>query len=150
MILDSHASHVSTEFDLFCKNHQIIPLYMPSHSSHHLQPLDVGCFAPLKKAYGESVQKSIERGICYIDKESFINLYSEARKALSLANIASGFEASGLVPLKPQGVLDKLTIKHIIPLSSAHGALPDQPWITKTPLTTAEVQNQMGLIEATY
>ncbi|KAF7139767.1 hypothetical protein CNMCM5793_008095 [Aspergillus hiratsukae] len=52
LILDGHASHESAEFDLFCKNHYIIPLYMPSHSSHKLQPLDVGCFAPLKEAYG--------------------------------------------------------------------------------------------------
>ncbi|KJK73585.1 hypothetical protein H634G_11152 [Metarhizium anisopliae BRIP 53293] len=42
LIMDGHESHHSTEFELFCKEHQIITLCMPSHSSHILQPLDVG------------------------------------------------------------------------------------------------------------
>jgi hypothetical protein len=146
LILDDHASHESVEFDLFCKNHQIIPLYMPSHSSNHLQPLDVGCFAPLKKAYGIQVTKRIQRGTYHIDKENFIDLYKEARKALLSKNICSGFGATGLVPLKPQRVLDKLTIKHITPPTTAHGP-PDGVWVAKAPLTTAEVQKQMELIK---
>jgi hypothetical protein len=101
LILDGHASHESAEFDLFCKDHQIIPLYMPSHLSDKLQPLDVGCFAPLKEAYGAEVMRSIQHGIHYIDKENFLDLYKESRKALSSKNICSGFEASGLVPLNP-------------------------------------------------
>jgi hypothetical protein len=78
LILDGHASHESAEFDLFCKNHQIIPLYMPSHSSDKLQPLDVGCFAPLKEVYGIEVMRSIQNGIYHIDKENFLTLYREA------------------------------------------------------------------------
>jgi hypothetical protein len=31
---------------------------MPPHSSHLLQPLDVGCFAPLKKAYGRQAKNT--------------------------------------------------------------------------------------------
>jgi hypothetical protein len=146
LILDGHTSHESAEFDLFCKNHYIIPLYMPSHSSHKLQPLDVGCFAPLKEAYGMQVMSSIRNGINHIDKENFLALYREARKALSSKNIRSGFEASGLVPLNCQRVLDKLTIKHITPPSTAHGP-SDQEWTAKTPYTTAEVQKQMHLIK---
>jgi hypothetical protein len=127
-------------------NHQIIPLYMPSHPSNHLQPLDVGCFAPLKKAYGIQVMKRIQRGTYYINKKNVIDLYKEARKALLSKNICSGFGATGLVPLKPQRVLDKLIIKHITPPTTAHGPL-DGVWVAKTPLTTAEVQKQMELIK---
>jgi hypothetical protein len=148
LILDGHASHESAEFDLFCKDHQIIPLYMPSHSSDKLQPLDVGCFAPLKEAYGAEVMRSIQHGIHHIDKENFLDLYKESRKALSSKNICSGFEASGLVPLNPQRVLDKLTIKNITPPTTAHGpGSTEGEWITKTPYTAAEVQKQMQHIE---
>ncbi|KAF1924747.1 DDE-domain-containing protein, partial [Didymella exigua CBS 183.55] len=35
----------------YCKENKIITICMPLHSSHLLQPLDIGCFAPLKKAY---------------------------------------------------------------------------------------------------
>jgi hypothetical protein len=101
LILDGHASYKSAEFDLFCKNHQIIPLYMPSYSSDKLQPLNVGCFAPLKEAYGREVMRSIQNGIHHIDKENFLDLYRELRKVLSSQNIHSGFTASGLVPLDP-------------------------------------------------
>ena len=56
LIVDGHESHHSTEFELFCQDHKIITLCMPSHSSHILQPLDVGCFGPLKKAYGREIE----------------------------------------------------------------------------------------------
>jgi hypothetical protein len=119
---------------------------MPSHSSDKLQPLDVGCFAPLKEAYGREVMRSIQNGICHIDKDNFLDLYRESRKVLSSQNIHSGFAASGLVPLEPQRVLDKLTIKTITPPTTAHGPA-DMEWTAKTPYTTTEVQKQMELIK---
>jgi hypothetical protein len=30
-----------------------MPIFMPAYLSHLLQPLDVGCFEPLKRAYGK-------------------------------------------------------------------------------------------------
>ena len=51
LIVDSHESHNSYSFHKYCKEQKIIVLCMPSHSSHLLQPLDVGCFGPLKRAY---------------------------------------------------------------------------------------------------
>ena len=122
LILDSHGSHATAEFDYFCKNHQIIPLYMPSHSSHCLQPLDVSCFAPLKQVYGQQVQTSMQLGINHIDKQSFLTLYQYSQtKALSAANICSGFSATGLVPYNLQQVLDCLEISKITPPNSSHG-----------------------------
>jgi hypothetical protein len=41
LILDSHGSHGTPEFDTFCKEKNIITLCMPAYSSHILQPLDV-------------------------------------------------------------------------------------------------------------
>jgi hypothetical protein len=40
LILDGHGSHSGPEFDQFCTENSIIPLYMPPHSSHLLQPLN--------------------------------------------------------------------------------------------------------------
>ena len=64
-------------------------------------------------------------------------LYKEARKALSSTNIHSGFAASGLVPLNPQQVLDKLTIELTLP-STSYGVL-NKEWFGKTSLTTIKV-----------
>jgi len=79
---------------------------MPSHSSHLLQPLDVGCFAVLKRLYGQEVQSLIRNGVSYIDKPDFLEAYYIARKAtMSLPNIASSFAATGVVPYDPDRVL---------------------------------------------
>ena len=51
LILDGHESHLSAQFQHYCIERKIITLYMPPHSSHILQPLDVSCFAPLKLSY---------------------------------------------------------------------------------------------------
>lgn len=51
LIVDGHESHNSAVFHQYCTEYKIITLCMPPHSSHLLQPLNVGCFAPLKRAY---------------------------------------------------------------------------------------------------
>ena len=56
LILDGHGSHLTPVFDQFCTEHKIVPLYMPPHSSHILQPLDVGCFSVLKRSYGHQIE----------------------------------------------------------------------------------------------
>ena len=42
LLIDGHESHHSARFDQFCKGKNIITICMPPHSSHLLQPLDVG------------------------------------------------------------------------------------------------------------
>lgn len=49
LIIDGHESHHSADFEAYCKENNIITLYIPPHSSHLLQPLNIGCFRPLKK-----------------------------------------------------------------------------------------------------
>lgn len=56
LVLDGHGSHLTPQFDKLCAENNIIPICMPPHSSHLLQPLDVGCFTVLKRAYGELVE----------------------------------------------------------------------------------------------
>ena len=51
LILDGHRSYHLDAFKQYYKDSSILTLYMPLHSLHILQPLDVACFRPLKKAY---------------------------------------------------------------------------------------------------
>ena len=111
LILDGHGSHATPEFDLFCKEKDIITLCMPAHSSHLLQPLDVGCFSPLKSAYRRLVAAGIRAGINHVDKPEFLSIYTSARaEALSADNIHSSFRATGLIPLCMEEVLSRLQI----------------------------------------
>ena len=59
LVLDGYKSHYSDEFEEYYKEHNIITLCIPAHSSHLLQPLDIGCFGPLKKAYSQQIEDII-------------------------------------------------------------------------------------------
>jgi len=112
LILDGHRSHVTAEFDRYCTEHDIIVLCMPPHSSHLLQPLDVSCFAVLKRSYEAAVQEQIRLGINYIDKSDFLQLYLRVRTIIySFNTIQNRFKATSLVPFNPDEVLSRLYIQ---------------------------------------
>jgi hypothetical protein len=71
LVLDGHESHESAAFQEYCKSHNIITLGLPAHSSHLTQPLDVGCFAPLKQAYSRQIEGFIKAHINHITKLEF-------------------------------------------------------------------------------
>jgi hypothetical protein len=67
---------------------------MPPYLSHILQPLNVGCFAPLKRAYSKEIRVSALNYIGQINKKAFIATLREVfKKAFSKANILSSFRA---------------------------------------------------------
>ena len=55
LILNSYKSHLNQDFKDYYLIRKILTLYMPAHSSHILQPLNVVCFSPLKIKYSQRV-----------------------------------------------------------------------------------------------
>jgi hypothetical protein len=85
---------------------------MPPHLSHLLQPLDIGCFSPLKKAYRREIENKMRAGITYISKEDFfLAFFAAFKKAMIKENILGGFRGAGLMPYNPEAVILKLNIK---------------------------------------
>ena len=85
---------------------------MPAHLSHILQPLNVGCFAPLKRAYSKEIRVLALDYIGQINKKAFIATLREVfKKAFLKADILSSFRATGLVPSDLLVVLSKLDVK---------------------------------------
>jgi DDE superfamily endonuclease len=78
LILDGHKSHNSLQFQELCKEKGIITLCMPAHSLHLLQPLDVGCFSPLKAAYSRQLENLIRSSINHITKIEFLLAFKAA------------------------------------------------------------------------
>jgi hypothetical protein len=75
---------------------------MPPHLSYLLQPLDVGCFAVLKRHYGQLVEQRMRLGFNHINKHNFLTAFPTARTmAYKAENIWNGFAATGLVPFDP-------------------------------------------------
>lgn len=57
LFMDGHDSHLTYRTLQFCYQHNIHVICYPGHSTHLLQPLDVGVFSPLANAYK---QQSLE------------------------------------------------------------------------------------------
>ncbi|KAJ8228343.1 hypothetical protein LV160_008867 [Aspergillus fumigatus] len=150
LILDGHGSHLTPKFDRICAENNIIPLCMPSHSSHLLQLLDVGCFAVLKRAYGRFISDLARRGHNHIDKLDFLDNYQCARLEAfqQPAIIQNSFAASGLVPVNAERVLSKLNISLQTPTppSSRPNSRSSQ-FTPKTPRTVIQLQKQASMLK---
>jgi hypothetical protein len=108
LILDGHGSHINIEFLWLCKQNQIELLYLPAHSSHILQPLDLSGFAAIKTRYRGQIQElaSLDDA-APIKKERFISCYNQAREeGLSERVIRAGWKAAGLCPFNIDKVLE--------------------------------------------
>uniref|UniRef100_A0A8H7MYJ1 DDE-1 domain-containing protein n=1 Tax=Bionectria ochroleuca TaxID=29856 RepID=A0A8H7MYJ1_BIOOC len=101
LILDGHGSHTSDEFMIKCFQNDIFLLFLPSHSSHVLQPLDISVFSPVKRAYREELaKKDILIDSSPISKMTFLQCYAKARFiGLTDMNIRSSWKGSGLWPI---------------------------------------------------
>jgi hypothetical protein len=140
LILDGHESHISVELQQYCQDNNIITLCMPPHSSHLLQPLDVGCFSPLKASYGKQIENLIRVRINHITKLEFLPAFKEAFKAaFTEQNIKSGFRATGLVPYDPDNVLSHLDLRLKTPTPPP---IEEPTWTSKTPQNATELEFQ--------
>jgi hypothetical protein len=111
LIVDSYKSHNSHEFYKYCEEEKIIVLYMPPHLSYLLQLLDVGCFSPLKRAYGDKINSLSRYGTKKIKKEAFLPAFKAAFKKLIIKeNIYAGFRGARLVPHNLEAVILKLDV----------------------------------------
>lgn len=146
LILDGHGSHLTPKFDEICTQNDIIPICMPAHSSHLLQPLDIGCFAVLKRSYGRLVETKMRLGINHIDKLDFLEAYPYARtEAFKPETIKNSFSAAGLVPYDPDRVFSKLDIQLRTPTPSGS---QESDCELKTPSNYVQLQKQASSIKA--
>jgi hypothetical protein len=148
LILDGHGSHLTAEFDRTCTDHKIIPVCMPPHSSHLLQPLDVGCFAVLKRHYGQLVEQRMRLGFNHIDKIDFLTAFPSARTmAYKAQTIRNSFTATGLVPFNPDRVIQQLTIQMKTPTPPPSRSSNTQSSCLQTPQNPRQFKRQMTTIK---
>jgi hypothetical protein len=120
---------------------------MPPYTSHLLQPLNVGCFSPLKVAYGHQVSELARQRIFHIDKQDFLQIYPGIREIVFLEkHIQAGFRATSLVPACPDRVLSSLTV---VRTPSPPGTVADAEvaWTAETPHNIAQLEQHARYIE---
>lgn len=131
LILDGHSSHVNMAFIDSAHNKRIIVMILPPHSTHRLQPLDVGLFGPLSTAYSHQLNTLIHNsmGLVSMTKRLFWPLFWQAwTEAFTPKNVTSAFKTTGIWPLDPDVILTKM--KKITPPP------PDLTESVKTPSTS--------------
>ena len=81
LILDGYSSHVDIKFLWLYKQHRIYLLFLPAHSSHILQPLDLAPFSVIKSSYRRQIQDlaSLDDAVA-VKKERFIIYYYYTRE----------------------------------------------------------------------
>ena len=121
---------------------------MPPHSSHLLQPLDVGCFGLLKQAYGRQIESLMCAYINHISKVDFLYAFCEAFFASMIEkNIQGSFAGAGLVPYDPERVLSKLDVHVRTPTPPEARPGTALSWVSKTLQNPLEADSQTSLIK---
>ena len=95
-----------------CDRLRILILILPPHSTHRLQPLNVGLFSPLARFYtnGRNNLTSNSLGLIGMSKRSFWAVFWPAwKQAFTKKNVDSAFQKTGIFPLNPAIVLDLIT-----------------------------------------
>jgi hypothetical protein len=137
MLFDGYSLHISSDVIRLCLKHKVILLCLPPHTTHLLQPLDIGLFGPLASYYKSFIRALCKFGYNYsIDKLDFLDGYLHAReKAFTIKNIISVWKKAGLHPYAPELIIDKMT-----PLEMPLKERPITPpsvisTVSETPLT---------------
>lgn len=103
LIFDGHKSHINIPVINWAKEHNIELFVLPAHTSHMLQPLDVGCFGPLQRIYNNECHKFMRNSpSTNITRYNVAGLSSRAYElALSVTNLKSSFKRTGIYPFDP-------------------------------------------------
>jgi hypothetical protein len=143
LIIDGHSSHTSLQFIQLAELHRVIVLCFPAHSTHLLQPLDVVCFAPLKKRYSQLLTAERARPV---NRDDFIHLYAEAQKVFTPALVQKSFESTGIWPYNPSKVLTLPQVRAITPPPPRRPAVatPIEDAESFTPSTAARLLRRMA------
>ena len=117
------SSHLSTEVIKACNNHNISFICLLPNATHHLQPLDVAFYGPLKKVWRSLLfewrKTSTGRKYGTIPKERFAPVLKQLIEKLMIegngrSNLINGFRKCGIYPFNPDEVYKKLPGENVM------------------------------------
>ena len=106
LLYDGSTTHINVPLINWAKDQNVILFVLPPHTSHFLQPMDVGCFGPLKKSYGKHCQTWMRSNPgMVINKYCICQLVCKAyQDSMTPRNITNAFKKCGIFPLNPAAV----------------------------------------------
>jgi len=139
LVLDGHGSHETSEIIRLAEANNIIVFCLPPHTTHKLQPLDVGVFGPFQRAWLDRCDDIAELTGSEMPKENFIKEYMQVRQAtFRLPTIVSAFKKSGLWPID-RTVFSDDDFAPSIPYSTEARDFPQAPEIVQLPPLAADL-----------
>ncbi|KIL56122.1 hypothetical protein M378DRAFT_17371 [Amanita muscaria Koide BX008] len=78
LVYDGHGSHERYNLLQLAKDHNIILFSLPPHTTHKLQPLDVGVFGPFAHAWIDRCNDYMEEHMDEIPKDQLIKHYTDS------------------------------------------------------------------------
>ena len=101
LLLDGLKSHTSVGLVDWAITHNIILFVLPVHTSHFLQPLDVGCYGPFHRIFNNECHKEMKNLSTVITKYNICEIACRGySKALSAENLRHAFRRTGIFPLE--------------------------------------------------
>ena len=110
LLLDGHSSHYCPDTIRFAAQQQVIIFALPPNTTHLSQPLDKGCFGPLKVAWKKACHEyCVTNAGKVVTRYTFSRLLNTAwMNSMTIKNIMAGFKVTGIYPLNRDAVLDKI------------------------------------------
>lgn len=141
LIVDGHGSHCTDDFLYECFLNDIYLLFLPPHTSHVLQPLDVSIFGPVKTYYRQALADFLELDDSTpYNKMVFLRCYHQARKlALTEKNVRAGWVGSGLWPVN---LARPMLNKYLVLEEEGQPSRPSEAIQPRTPLPTARKRKE--------
>ena len=102
LLFDGHLTHFSINVVKKALDNQVILVKLPPHTTDLMQPLDVGMFSPLKKAWDKLLTAHTGFGGSKgaIRRSDFVNmLCSIWEESMPGKNAVAGFRATGMFPV---------------------------------------------------
>jgi DDE superfamily endonuclease len=82
---------------------------LPSHSTHLLQPLDIGVFQPFKHWHQVALYKAVQYSALKFTKQDFLAAFQRIHKrTFKRKTILSAWEKASLFPFNPALVKSKM------------------------------------------
>lgn len=114
--MDGHSPHITGEIQTLAYENNVYVVWLLSHCSHLIQPLDQQLFAMLKRYYGKKLKEFDPTGIKAVSRADFDVIFAYCRTlAFQKRFIDSGWSRSGLWPFDMQKVLARELVRDYRP-----------------------------------
>ena len=101
LLMDGHSSHYQPQAICRAAEEGVIMFLLPPHTIHLTQPLDRGCFGPLKVHWKKECWEYLtSHPGQVVTRYQFSTIFQRAwSRAMTMPNIIGGFRAAGVYPL---------------------------------------------------